>query len=588
MSFANQKESILKFYDETHRIIDQNKETYGKLVNKLNEKVGLTQTLTNNLDDFMVYSFPDFKDFRNNIRSQSLEDSSIEYVYDVNKNDFVTNFNLPFKNIIIKHNFKCVLMGNFQNVFQQKDKTQITKIEKQTSSFTYRTNILKKDNVLETMQIGNYIKSCNCRTGCNCNNTSNNKAQLETTNINMFHNSIITKKKETKDLEIWIDDYFNLYIPTLKTYLVFNYSKFPLYSFYINLDKLNIYHNYIEDTIRTIQFNEDCNEDLKTFNNFKEFIDNKQDYFTSQDKRDHYKKLFPKILDFYQYYDKHKYFSQFQILSEKLEQLVPSASSKVTVEDEDTMNDDKKIFSQSQRIRELEISNQKKLEEIEYLRTERSKFIENDNNFNTKLSDYQKLLEELNSQLHDEIDKTSIKQKEIIRLKTINLECNEINNRYTKQQEINKSIKSQLNDTISKLSELKTLNGTLIDKQMESQQKLKLERTKCSEYKEESTKLKLDIEDYKNKVMQLETNIESEKEQNILSIKKIDQLINDMKASENVINDQYQEILLSQLKEKNEEIDRINLNNERLVKENQNNLKQFEIFKSQLSNLVKG
>jgi hypothetical protein len=585
MSFANQKESILKFYDETHRIIDQNKETYGKLVNKLNEKVGLTQTLTNNLDDFMVYSFPDFNDFRNNIRSQSLEDSSIEYVYDVNKNDFVTNFNLPFKNIIIKHNFKCVLMGNFQNVFQQNDRTQITKIEKQTSSFTYRTNILKKDNVLETMQIGNYIKSCNCRTGCNCKST---KAQLETTNINMFHNSIITKKKETKDLEIWIDDYFNLYIPSLKTYLVFNYSKFPIYSFYINLDKLNIYHNYIEDTIRTIQFNEDCNEDLKTFNNFKEFIDNKQDYFTSQDKRDHYKKIFPKILDFYQYYDKHKYFSQFQILSEKLEQLVPSASSKVTVEDEDTMNDDKKIFSQSQRIRELEISNQKKLEEIEYLRTERSKFIENDNNFNTKLSDYQKLLEELNSQLHDEIDKTSIKQKEIIRLKTINLECNEINNRYTKQQEINKSIKSQLNDTISKLSELKTLNGTLIDKQMESQQKLKLERTKCSEYKEESTKLKLDIEDYKNKVMQLETNIESEKEQNILSIKKIDQLINDMKASENVINDQYQEILLSQLKEKNEEIDRINLNNERLVKENQNNLKQFEIFKSQLSNLVKG
>ena len=88
--------------------------------------------------------------------------------------------------------------------------------------------------------------------------------------------------------------------------------------------------------------------------------------------------------------------------------------------------------------------------------------------------------------------------------------------------------------------------------------------------------------------MQLETNIESEKEQNILSIKKIDQLINDMKASENVINDQYQEILLSQLKEKNEEIDRINLNNEKLIKENQNNLKQFEIFKSQLSNLVKG
>ena len=80
MAFNNQKDGILKFYEATNEFIHQHQETYNKLVNKLNDKVGLTQKLTNNLDDFMESSFPDLNAFRQKINSQPLDDSQISYV----------------------------------------------------------------------------------------------------------------------------------------------------------------------------------------------------------------------------------------------------------------------------------------------------------------------------------------------------------------------------------------------------------------------------------------------------------------------------------------------------------------------------
>ena len=116
MAFKNQKEGILKFYETTNEVVDQHKKTYGKLVTKLNEKMGLTQTLVNNLDSFMEHSFPDFNNFKDKIDSQPLEDSNIIHVYDINKSEYVTDFTLPNKKIIVKQHLKCVLMENRINL----------------------------------------------------------------------------------------------------------------------------------------------------------------------------------------------------------------------------------------------------------------------------------------------------------------------------------------------------------------------------------------------------------------------------------------------------------------------------------------
>ena len=68
-----------------------------------------------------------------------------------------------------------------------------------------------------------------------------------------------------------------------------------------------------------------------------------------------------------------------------------------------------------------------------------------------------------------------------------------------------------------KLSQLKTLNNSLIDKQMEAQQKLILERQSSTKYRECNTQLKLEIENYNIKISKLESEIESEKEKHKLS-----------------------------------------------------------------------
>jgi hypothetical protein len=584
MAFKNQKEGILKFYETTNEVVDQHKKTYGKLVTKLNEKMGLTQTLVNNLDSFMEHSFPDFNNFKDKIDSQPLEDSNIIHVYDINKSEYVTDFTLPNKKIIVKQHFKCILMENRINLVKLSNGQICSGLEvnkKNQLSYTNRNYTSNFNNIIETNEV--IRKSCTCSNACNCGNGNHwNNA------IKSFLNSSATNfqhKKETKELAIWIDDYFNIFIPCLRTYLVFNYSKFPLYSFYINMDKLNLYHNYIEEGIRSIMFNEDCPKDLKEFNLFKSFIDPGGDYIPSQDKRNHYKTLFPNLLEFYQYHENLAFFKQYQYLSENLEQLSPSASRKV--EDEDTMADEQKLFAQSQRIRELEVINQKNMEEIEYLREERTQYIEKEHQSAGLISDYQKLLEELNSQLHEEIDNVSNKQKEIIRLKNTNLEYSNIKNQHKRLEETNDSIKKQLKEVEENMSKIKTLNCTLIDKQTESQQKLLVERNNIKELQQTIRDLKYEIESYNTKIKKLEKEVESEKEQHILSKSKIDEMIAGMKKNETIIDDQYQEILLTQLKEKNDDIKKLQELNASLTSDIDKNKKEFDLLKSQISELFK-
>jgi len=586
MAFKNKKDSILKFYETTHEVVDQHKQTYGKLVNKLNEKVGLTQTLTNNLDSFMSHSFPKFDAFKQGVESQPLEDAHITHVYDINKNAYVTNFTLPNKKIVIKQHFKCVLMENKSDIGTLNNGTPWTALNtpcpKSTVSYTSRNYMSSHTRILETNGIGSIKKVCNCNSNCNCTGSQFQQ------NVKAFLGNSCTSyhKKETKDLEIWIDDYFNIYIPSTKTYLVYNYSKFPLFAFFNNMDQLNLYHNHIEGGVRSLMFNEDCPKDLKAYNLVKSFVDSGGDYLTSRDKRTRYKTLFPQLLEFYHYHGKQSFFYQFQNLSEKLEQLAPSAATKVIVEDEDTMNDEKKIFSQSQRIRELEIVNHKNMEEIEYLRNERTQYIEKDHNSSSTLADYQKLLEELNGQLHNEIDNVSNQQKDIIRLKNVNLEYSSIKTQYRRLEDVNKYNITKLNETEENLSKMKTLNSTLVDKQLESHQKLMLERTNIKDYQESIKNLNIDIVNYGIQIRELHTTIKCEKEQHIISNSKIDDMIASMSTTEFNNDDQYQEILLSQLKDKNDEIKQIQVLNSKLTKDIQTSQKEFSLLKSQVSALL--
>lgn len=577
MTFSNHKEQILNFYDKTNSALDEHKQTFGDLLSQLNKKSGVTQTLNTNLDDFMEHSFTDFNAFRTELESNPLEDSIIDYVYDINKNDYLDAISLPDKHIVAKQLFSGVLIDHELKLHNGSPLTYFSGGPTYKLSFKNRTYISDKLSIIECDD--NFRKQCNCNNICGkCSSHSF---------LGGYKQHEINSKKETTQLEIWIDDYLNIYIPTLKTYLVCNYSKFPLYSFFINQDKLNLYHNYKDPSgQRPLMFNSTCPEDLDDYTVLKTFVESYPNYDNSKDKRIEYKTLFHTLLKFYHYDEKQSFFSQFQILSEKLENLCPSAS-KSNLTNEDSMDDEKKIFAQSQRIRELEICNSKQQEEIEYLRSERTQFIESENSSTIKLSEYNSLLEELNTQLHQEIDKTSLLQKEIIKLKTINLESSEIKTKFRKMEDTISNMKSELDKQNLKMEELKITNSTIIDKQIESQQKLVIERKENSINNESIRDLKLKIEEYDSNIKELEKNIETEKEQHIITKSSMEEIISNIKTSKQPINDQYQEILLKQIDEKNEQIEilKIEISKSKTLIETKN--KEFDKLKEKVASLFK-
>ena len=170
MTFHKHKEQILNFYDKTNSALDEHKQTFGDLLSQLNKKSGITQTLNTNLDDFMEHSFTDFNAFRTELESNPLEDSIIDYVYDINKNDYLDAISLPDKHIVAKQLFSGVLIDHeFKNLLNRSSHpVTYLRGKEDTCSFKDRTYI-SGDSIESN---GTLMKQCNCPTHCNCNNHS--------------------------------------------------------------------------------------------------------------------------------------------------------------------------------------------------------------------------------------------------------------------------------------------------------------------------------------------------------------------------------------------------------------------------------
>ena len=578
MTFQSNKEDVMKFYEDTNEFRTEHRKTYNELLKKINSKKGMSFLNTSNLDDFMSQAFTEFNDFRARVSSQPLDDSDITYVYDINKKEYIQGFNLPDKHIVEKYHFVAQLIGgnvsssNGSTCPDHKNPSLNKKSLKQSYFNKSKTNV----SIMESPN-PKLTKNCSCVNYCECGTY---KSSL----INN-HYSIL----ETTNQSIWVDDYFNIYLPGINTYLIFNYTKFPLYSFFININKLGLYHNMKNENEHIpIMFNAHCPTDISDFTNFKEFVTGIVSYKTSQDVRDKTKDLFKNILDFYQYDEKYNYFVQFQTLVEKFTLLSPPkiSGNSISIDDEDTMNEEHKIYAQSQRIRELEILNEKQAEELEHLRGERTKFIERDTIGIKKVVDYQVLLEELNEQLHDEIDKYSILQKEILQFKNKIIEYSELQHSYELVQKSYSSVKTELADKTLKIDTLKTLNNTLIDKQTEAKQKLVKERQQVAEDKETIKQLTLEIVSITDKTKELDSSIKIKDTQIEENGKRIDELIANMSSKDEPIKDDYQDMLLAQIKEKNEDIAELKLSISKMDSENKQIVKKFNTMKSQVASLI--
>jgi hypothetical protein len=149
------------------------------------------------------------------------------------------------------------------------------------------------------------------------------------------------------------------------------------------------------------------------------------------------------------------------------------------------------------------------------------------------------------------------------------------------------NMQSELDKQILKLTEFKTTNSTLIDKQLETQQKLVSERKEQVINSDTIRELRLKMEECHTNIQELEKSITNEKEQHVISKGAMDEIISNIKTTEQPINDHYQEILLTQLKEKNEEINVLEIANKKANVLIDTKNKEFDKLKAQVSSLFK-
>jgi hypothetical protein len=583
MSFQAHKDEILKFYESTNSIVHEHQQLYGKLVTRLNQKKSATQSLNGNLDDFMAHSFKEFNQYRTKIQSQNLDDSLVTYTYDTNKEEYLNSFSLPDKKIIVKHKFKLVRMGGVKvehKLNNGQPWTAMGKPQKSVGSFKRNDYVAGKTILEHTGNITPLQKQCGCNNMCSCNG-AHYQQYIKT----LFQNSVAYKMVEEKDIEFWVDDYLNIYIPALKTYLVYNYSKTPLYSFFINLDKLGMY-NHTESG--AIQFNEDCPEDLAEYESIKSFL-NFSNYLSSEDSRLNFKTLFPKLKKFYNYEEKQKHFAQFQTLSENLEQLAPSShkgtSETLEPEEKSGMSDEHKLFTQSQRIRELEIQAHKNQEELELLRREREQQIETITDHQKNTESFKALLEELNGQLRTEIDGSAVEKKTIITLKTKLLDFNELTHQHRRLEDSKQKLADTMTLVEQELLEVKTLNNSLVDKQVEASQKLEEERSKKLKELDDMKELRLTINRKDQELSQASIRLETERQQHEQSKAKLEKMFASIQNS-SIISDEYPKLLLKQIQDKNSQIEQLRIDKASVEKSRDSITNEFGQLKRKVSSLI--
>ena len=185
-----------------------------------------------------------------------------------------------------------------------------------------------------------------------------------------------------------------------------------------------------------------------------------------------------------------------------------------------------------------------------------------------------------------EIDKFSIQQKEIIQFKNKLIEYIELKHSYDLVQKTLDSTKEKLDTSNSSILKLKTLNNTLVDKQMEATQKLTTNRQSNKEDKETIKQLTLEIATLNDKTKELDSVILIKDGHIEENRKRMEELVSNMSESSETIQDDYQEMLLTQIKEKNEEIKQLVIKMTQIEKESQKTIKQFNTMKSQVASLI--
>jgi len=541
-TFAYQKEELLKYYEKTDQIVNKHQKMFGELLGKLNSDKSKIIKMVNNIDDFMKKSFPDFSDYCCNIDQRQLINTyQVKHVLDLNKKDFLDleSFPLDDKHIIQTNNFN---LKTFH-----------------VSNTDANNFWLHNDINLNNLQLYNNINKCGIKGYISssyiisCNTNTQNPVSVRPSNG--VTNTVYNQQLETK-LTLIIDNYFNIYIPSIQTYFVYNYTPFPLYSFYSNQNKLNLYHNTLVGEDRILMYNHQNVSEKKEFDEIKKFVDESSQYLNSEDKRKLYKdEYYQYILNFYNYQQKLQYFKQFQDLSENFSNILPIVS-KVLIDEDNSysiIEKDQNIFLQSNRIQELNIKLTKQEEELQYLRQERNDFIKMISDKDSEMDARNNLITELNDNLRSKIFEYGKLERESVMLKTKLLKVEELTSKNAKITKNMISVEDELNLEEQKKEHEIIVNQTLMDKQIELNDKLNIVNKEKQELSCKFTEYHLRIKAKEDEIKSLKIKCETREKEIQLTQTRLDTVIQQLRNDEEnsvTKNGEYQQILLKQIKEK--------------------------------------
>ena len=194
-------------------------------------------------------------------------------------------------------------------------------------------------------------------------------------------------------------------------------------------------------------------------------------------------------------------------------------------------------------------------------------------------------MEELNGQLRTEIDGSAVEKKTIITLKTKLLDFNELTHQHRRLEDSKQKLADTMALVEQELLEVKTLNNSLVDKQVEASQKLEEERSKKLKELDDMKELRLTINRKDQELSQASITLETERQQHEESKAKLEKMFASIQNS-SIISDEYPKLLLKQIQDKNSQIEQLRRDKASVEKSRDSITNEFGQLKRKVSSLI--
>ena len=310
--FDKHELEISKFYDEMKKVMKSHEERYVNLINELNKKDSITTEINKDFDEFMASIFPEFKEFKDNI--QPFDNKSVDFMYDLNKKEFVDVFDLPDRKIIRRYS-SPYYYGEIRN------------------NGNYGIRLLTNKHTFL-----HFFSN---------NGTTNSYRQIDQ-----------RCSKSSQNMFFVIDNYMNIYFPYLRLYVLKNYSKFNLFSFWGSGDDLDL-----KNKIGCF-YGESANDLACNMSNMTNFQASEDVRKKSVDEN------LPSFLELYKYDEILDKIKQYRILSQKFSEFLQKNPENNTKNEENLKLKDEQIGMMNEEILALKLKLKEKNNEIDSMKCE--------------------------------------------------------------------------------------------------------------------------------------------------------------------------------------------------------------------------